>query len=107
IVEPILAQHGLRRRIGLRTPNIASAIAAVRVTDMVLVAPGSLSSHAKQLGLRELKTSLEFPRHRLQLLWHPRVDSDPGHRWFRELVIGAVGPLRANSAQPRRASARQ
>lgn len=100
IVEPILAQHGLRRRIGLRTPNIASAIAAVRVTDMVLVAPGSLLGHAKELGLRELKTSLEFPRHRLQLLWHPRVDADLGHRWFRELIVDAVGPLRTNSTQP-------
>lgn len=34
---------------------------------------------------------LKIPRFTIYLYWHPRWDSDPGHRWLREQAaeIGA------------------
>ncbi len=33
---------------------------------------------------------MRLPPLRLQMRWARAVDSDPGHRWFREALLGAV-----------------
>jgi DNA-binding transcriptional LysR family regulator len=99
VVEPLLAREGLKRRVVLRTPNFASAIAAIRATDLALVAPGSLATHAAEFGLRELRVALELPKHRITMVWHPRFDAEPAHRWFRDLVADATLVLGAGGGR--------
>ena len=34
------------------------------------------------------------PEFTLSLLWHPRMDADPAHRWLRSLVLETCAPSR-------------
>lgn len=93
VVEPLLAERGLKRRIAFRAPHFATAIAVTQETDLVLVAPGALELRAARLGLRELPVALELPRHAVNMVWHARLDADPGHAWLREQLVGSVEGL--------------
>jgi len=93
VVDGVLAAHASQRRVALRVPHFASALAVVRDTDLVVVAPGALRRRQQQLGLHELPLSFALPEHALQLVWHPRYDADPGHRWFREQLVDVARDL--------------
>jgi len=34
------------------------------------------------------------PEITVSLLWHPRLDADPGHRWMRKVVLETIGSIR-------------
>jgi DNA-binding transcriptional LysR family regulator len=93
VVDQVLEAKGVRRRVVLRAPHFATALAVTRETDLVLVAPGALRAKQQHFGLRELPLSFHLPEHALQLVWHPRYDADPGHRWFRERMGEAAAAL--------------
>jgi len=86
-VDEALAQQGLRRRIALRIPHFYSALAIVARSDLILTGPSSL---ARLLpaggGVAVLPAPLRQQGHRVQLVWHERFTSDPGHAWLRELL---------------------
>jgi DNA-binding transcriptional LysR family regulator len=46
---------------------------------------------AKRFDLRMLEPPMRFPPLRLRMIWSRTVDGDPGHRWFRDALVTAVG----------------
>ncbi len=88
VVDRALAQAGLERRIRLRVPSFPAALRAVAHSDLVLTGPTALEGLAP--GVRSLPVPVPLPKHAITLVWHPRVDADPAHRWFRELVRRAL-----------------
>lgn len=90
LVDRRLAEHGLERHIALRLPTFAAAPRVVATTDLVLTAPASLAPLVADLPVVPVDAPVLLPGHALALLWHRRLDADPGHRWLRE-VIGEVG----------------
>jgi hypothetical protein len=53
-----------------------------------LTAPSGLLASARQrLPLVVLAPPFAIPSVMTYLYWHERVDADPAHRWFRELVL--------------------
>jgi len=92
-IDALLGARGLERRIVLRVPQFASAIAVVQSTDAVLVAPGALSLRGKEWGLRELALPVAVPRHAISLVWHQRFDADPGQVWLRQQLVASVSGL--------------
>jgi DNA-binding transcriptional LysR family regulator len=36
--------------------------------------------------MHSFKLQIEMEQFTISLLWHPRLDSDPAHRWLRECV---------------------
>lgn len=93
VVDHVLAERGLQRRIAFRAPHFATAIAVARETDLVLVAPGSLRIRAGRWGLCELPLALTLPEHAVNMAWHARLDADPGHRWLRQQLVVSVESL--------------
>jgi len=89
-----LAEQGLRRRIAFRAPTFASGIGVAQDTDLVLVAPRALALRAARFGLASLDVELELPRHKITLVWHPRVEADPAHHWLRAHLQACVEPFR-------------
>jgi DNA-binding transcriptional LysR family regulator len=57
-------------------------------SDLVAAVPRSVATEAATvLPLRALRAPLELPPISVSLLWHPRHDHDPAHRWLRERVL--------------------
>ncbi len=96
-VDAALQSHGLAREIGMIVGGFASALAMARSTDFVASVPerhtGSLRA-----GMRVFALPFAVPEITVSMLWHPRLDADPAHRWLRrcvrEVCAGASGGRR-------------
>ncbi len=87
LVDRVLEQHGLRRRVALRIPHFYSALAIVAKSDLVLTAPSALAHVAPaELPVVALAPPVRLPRHSINLVWQERFSSDPGHTWLRGVV---------------------
>ena len=107
-VDELLARQGLRRRVVLRVRSFVSALAIVERSDLMLTAPASLVRLlAPGSAVRCVRAPLPLPEHALQLIWHERFSNDPGHAFFRELLLevgrqlGAMARGSLGDAAPR------
>lgn len=90
-VDDALQALGLRRRIVVTAPGFPDAIAIARSSDLVALIPQSCFAIVGPLmdGLSAFELPVHTPRLDVAVMWHPRLDSDPAHRWLRETVIAA------------------
>jgi DNA-binding transcriptional LysR family regulator len=80
-----LRRLGRRRSVVLSIQQFMLAPAILRETDYVCTLPARLvSRHASTLDALELP--FDAQGFTLHLAWHPRNQSDAGHRWMRDLV---------------------
>jgi len=97
-VDAALAKRGLARKVTRFVPYFVVALDLVSRTDLVLTVSQRLAHlYAQRFGLQILKPPLTLPPYTISQVWHPRVDADPSHRWFRRLVVTAARELRATS----------
>lgn len=84
-VDVDLAALGLERRIGTVLTGFSAALTLVRSTDLVATVP---KRHTACLRTGLHTFALPFPSRPLtvSLLWHPRMEADPAHRWLRERI---------------------
>ena len=83
-IDQPLANLGLRRRVGYRTPFISSAIFAVERTSMVLTVPRRLATClATTARVRTVAAPRELSTFAYSLIWHKRLDSSAPHAWLR------------------------
>ncbi len=95
-IDAALEARGLTRRIVVRTHTFLSAPAIVASSDLVLTAPSRLLEPlAPRFRLRLLPTPVPVPRFQIFQAWHPRVQHDPIHAWFRGVVAAAAKAPRA------------
>jgi DNA-binding transcriptional LysR family regulator len=89
MVDSVLAQRGLERRIALRVTNFLIAPVVVCETDFINTMPTRLARQlAKTYPLRLVAPPLKLPKFPFSMVWHPRLDHDPAQRWLREFVAG-------------------
>ncbi len=88
VVDTVLAERGLSRRVALRLPSFHSAPSIVAQTDLVLTAPSALAALCgPELGLVVLPPPLPLPDHSVDLVWHSRFGADPAAGWLRERLV--------------------
>ncbi len=87
VVDRILHQRGLQRRIALRVPHFATALEVIAQSDLVLTAPSSLGKCSSASTLLSRPAPLDIPEHAITMIWHPRFTEDPAQRWLRELMV--------------------
>lgn len=94
-IDEALAALKLERTITTLVPGFATALALVRGSDLVATVP-RLHCAALHAELTTLPLPFTLPGIRVALLWHPRLDADPAHRWLRTLIrdICAQNPYR-------------
>lgn len=92
--------------VALSTPYLVGACAALQRTDLVLLLPDALAEGCAQVhGLVLLPTPVPARCFHVHLVWHHRVQRDPGVAWLRRLVTeGLAGDVGAR-ATPHAASA--
>ena len=94
VVDCVLGERGLRRRVAMRVPHFLVAPTIVARTDLVLTLPRRLlAMTAQKSGLRVIKPPLEIPNFAVQLAWHQRASDDPGSLWLRERVTACAAEL--------------
>jgi len=92
-VDDALDALGTSRRVVARTHGFLAAPAIVAASDLILTAPTRvLRPLAGPFGLRLLPLPFEVPSFTAWQGWHPRVDADPAHAWFRAQVTAAAKP---------------
>lgn len=84
-VDEALAALTLERAIATLVPGFATALALVRGSDLVATVP-ALHCASLHADLVTLPLPFTLPGITLALLWHPRLDADPAHRWLRTII---------------------
>ncbi len=86
-IDEALEALGRERDIVTTVAGFATAIALARSTDLIASVP---DKHTAALRAEMHSFALPFasPEFTVSMLWHPRLDADPGHRWLRGCVRG-------------------
>jgi DNA-binding transcriptional LysR family regulator len=86
-VDRPLAQFGTKRRVVLSVPFFAAAMFAVAKTDLVLTVPRRLIKIVRPIsGVRVVEPPKEIKPFPYFMTWHPRLNEELAHAWFREQV---------------------
>jgi DNA-binding transcriptional LysR family regulator len=92
-IDHALEAAGYARHIAAVVPTFFAALFAAARSDLVAAVPASLAEEAaKVMPLSTLRAPVELPPIAISLLWHPRLDHDPAHRWLRESGLAIAGP---------------
>jgi DNA-binding transcriptional LysR family regulator len=85
LIDEILAPLGMTREIVAIVGGFSAALALARGSDLVATVP---ERHTESLRAGMFSFALPFatPEITVSLLWHPRMDADPVHRWLRGCV---------------------
>lgn len=84
-VDAALAAMGLRRTIAAEAGGYSAALALVRGCGLVATVPQRHTAGLRE-GLESFPLPFALPELTVSLLWHPRMDGDPAHRWLRGCV---------------------
>lgn len=97
-VQAALHARGLMRDVRVVVSSFGAAIRLAGTSDLVATVPElHTSGVAAQVVLFPLP--FETPEITVSMIWHPRLDADPGHRWLRQVVrssFAAVERKRSN-----------
>jgi len=89
-VDLALQALGLERRVAAFVAGYAGALAVARGSDLVATV-SARHTQGLRAGMIAFDLPFAIPAVAVSLLWHPRLDADPAHRWLRGLVRAVCG----------------
>jgi DNA-binding transcriptional LysR family regulator len=95
-IDEALKSLGLERQIATIVGGFSDALALARASDLIATIPERHTGNLRA-GMHSFPLPVSTPDVTVSLLWHPRLDADPAHRWLRECVRDAC----AERARPR------
>jgi DNA-binding transcriptional LysR family regulator len=87
-IDDALVAFGLEREIATIVGGFSAALALARASDLVASVPERHTGDLRA-GMHSFALPLPVPQITVSLLWHPRLDGDPAHRWLRGCVRDA------------------
>jgi DNA-binding transcriptional LysR family regulator len=84
-VDEALEQSGLEREVAAVVGGFSMALALARTSDLISTVP-ERHTEALRAGMHSFPLPVAVPEIMVSLLWHPRLDADPAHRWVRGCV---------------------
>ncbi|WPN32542.1 LysR family transcriptional regulator [Pseudomonas sp. P5_109] len=85
VMDDALSELGLQRDIVTIVAGFSSAIALARASELVASVPERHVGNLCQ-GMHCFALPFPTPPITVSMLWHPRMDADPAHRWLRGCV---------------------
>lgn len=84
-IDEALELLGVERQIVTIVGGFSTALALARSSDLIATVP---ERHTRKLraGMFSFPLPVSAPEFTVSLLWHPRQDADPAHRWLRGCV---------------------
>jgi DNA-binding transcriptional LysR family regulator len=96
VVDEVLAEHGLARRIAVQVSTFLGLPYVLAGTERVATVPRRMATElARRHPLRVVAAPVPIPGFTMALGWHEIHRNDPGHRWLRGRVAEAAAALRA------------
>lgn len=91
LIDEALRPLGLERTIVAIVGGFSAALALARASDVIATVP---KRHTENLraGLQSFRLPFHTPEITISMLWHPRMDADPAHRWLRGCVQEICAP---------------
>ena len=106
-IDDVLDRSGLKREIAAIVSGFSEALALARASDLIASVPERYTGNLRA-GLHSFPLPFAMPEVTISLLWHPRLDADPAHRWLRGCVRDAClapAPLSERRDEPGHADA--
>jgi DNA-binding transcriptional LysR family regulator len=87
-VDEALELLGLARETAIIVGGFSSTLSLARASDLIATVPERHTGNLRA-GMHSFPLPVSVPEMTLSLLWHPRLDADPAHRWLRRCVLDA------------------
>lgn len=84
-IDDALERLGLEREIVTVVGGFSEALALARDSDLIASLPERYTGNLRA-GLFSFPLPVAMPEMTISLLWHPRLDADPAHRWLRGCI---------------------
>jgi len=96
-IDEALKALGLQREIVTVVGGFATALALARSSELIASVPERHTGNLRA-GLFSFPLPVVVPGITVSLLWHPRLDADPAHRWLRDCVRNVCATQAARSS---------
>ena len=97
LFDAALEALGLPRKIEVIVDGFSTALALSRSSDLIASVP-ERHTEALREGMHSFRLPFTVPDITVSLLWHPRLDADPAHRWLRTCVREVCAERLAHTA---------
>jgi DNA-binding transcriptional LysR family regulator len=84
-IDEALELLELERHIATIVAGFSTALALAQATDLIASVPERHTASLRA-GLYSFALPLPLPAFTVAMLWHPRLDADPVHRWLRSCL---------------------
>jgi DNA-binding transcriptional LysR family regulator len=84
-IDDALKRLGVEREIAIIVGGFATALVLARTSDLIASVPERHTGGLRE-GMHSFPLPVPMPEVTVSLLWHPRMDADPAHRWLRACV---------------------
>lgn len=89
-IDEALTPLGLERDIVTIVGGFTAALALARGSELIASVPERHTGNLRA-GMHSFRLPVSMPEITVSLLWHPRLDADPAHRWLRGCVREVCG----------------
>jgi DNA-binding transcriptional LysR family regulator len=81
-IDEALSPLGFKRNIAIIVGGFSTALSIARASDLIAGIP-ERGTAALRTGMHSFPLPVATPEITVAMLWHPRLDADPAHRWLR------------------------
>lgn len=85
LIDDALRAAGIERDVAVTVAGFATALALARSSDLIATVPEKHTGILRE-GMHTFALPFKTPKVTVMLLWHPRLDADPVHRWLRGVI---------------------
>jgi DNA-binding transcriptional LysR family regulator len=87
LIDRELLLHGIKRRVVMSVARVWSMPALVAQTDLIATLPRAFATYCAQnfdLAVHDLP--VRIAEQHMYMMWHAKLEGDPGHKWLRETL---------------------
>ena len=92
-IDEALSALGLERQVATIVGGFSTALALARASDLIASVPERHTGNLRA-GMHSFPLPVAMKEITVSMLWHPRLDADPAHRWLRGHVRDVCAALR-------------